>query len=88
MEEVQGLEETVRRLGGFGSTRVKRLNDIEVKKEMEVKNDRTDEKNDEDKNETLKGDLVMVSKGLIEAEKRLKQHLGCPVRDRSFPSSN
>ena len=32
MEEVQGLEDTLRGSGGFGSTRVNGKNDTEVKK--------------------------------------------------------
>ena len=55
---------------------------------MEVKNERTDDKNDEDKNETLKGRLVVVSKGLKRTENRLKKCPGCPGKDRPYPSSN
>ena len=50
VEEVQGLDQTVRGSGGFGSTGVKGKNDTEVKKEMNDQNERT-----VDKNETLKG---------------------------------
>ena len=51
VEEVQGLGETVRGVGGFGSTGVKGKNDTgEMKKEMNDQNERT-----VDKNETLKG---------------------------------
>ena len=54
VEEVQALEESVRGSGGFGSIGVNGKNDTKEKKEMEVKNERTDNKNDEGKNETLK----------------------------------
>ena len=50
MEEVQGLEDTVRGIGGFGSTVVKKENDTEMEKVLKGKNERI-----EDKNETLKG---------------------------------
>ena len=50
VEEVQGLDETVRGSGGFGSTGVKGKNDTEMKKEMNDQNERI-----VDKNETLKG---------------------------------
>ena len=52
MEEVQGLEETIRGSGGFGSTGGERENDTDEKKKMDEKNERT-----EDKNETLKGSV-------------------------------
>ena len=56
MEEVQGLEDTVRGIGGFGSTGVKSRNDTSEKKGTIGKNERTGKKNDEKvKNETLKG---------------------------------
>ena len=57
VEEVQGLGDTVRGSGGFGSTGVKGKNDTEVKKEMNDQKERTVEKEKERecKNETLKG---------------------------------
>ena len=59
VEEVQGLDDTVRGSGGFGSTGVKSGNDtsqINEKKNEIGKNERTGEKNEsDDKNETLKG---------------------------------
>ena len=54
VEEMQGLEEIARKSGGFGSIGVRKENDTEVKKEMEVKNERSDEKDKKVKNETLK----------------------------------
>ena len=61
MKEVQGLEDTVRGSGGFGSTRVKSEDDtsrISEKMNENDKNERTGEKKEsEDKNETLKGRL-------------------------------
>ena len=69
VEEVQGLEESVRGSGGFGSIGVNGKNDTEKKKEMEVKNQRTDDKNDKDKNETLKG---RFSSGKQRTEKNKK----------------
>ena len=50
VKEVQGLEDTVRGTGGFGSTRVKSGKDTGEKNETNGKNERT-----EVKNETLKG---------------------------------
>ena len=50
VEEVQGLDDTVRGTGGFGSTGVKSGKDTGKKNEMNGKNERT-----EVKNETLKG---------------------------------
>ena len=59
VEKVQGLDNTVRQTGGFGSTGVKPGNDtgkISEEKEKNGENERTDEKKEsEDKNETLKG---------------------------------
>ena len=59
IEEVQGLDNTVRGSGGFGSTRVKPGNDtgrISEKKNEKGENERTGEKKESaDKNETLKG---------------------------------
>ena len=59
VEEVQGLDDTVRGSGGFGSTGVKSGNDtgsISEKKNENGENERTGEKKEsEDKNETLKG---------------------------------
>ena len=59
VEEVQGLDDTVRGSGGFGSTRVKPENDTgrsSEKKNKNGQNERTGEqKESEDKNETLKG---------------------------------
>ena len=59
VEEVQGLDDTVRGSGGFGSTGVKSGNDtgrISEKRNEKGKNERTGEKKErEDKNETLKG---------------------------------
>ena len=69
VEEVQALEESVRGSGGFGSTGVNGKNDTEKKKEIEVKNERTNDKNDEDKNETLKG---RISGGEQRTEKNRK----------------
>ena len=58
VEEVQGLDNTVRGSGGFGSTGVKSGNDtgqISEKKNENGENERTGEKKEsEDKNETLK----------------------------------
>ena len=50
VEEVQGLGDTVRGVGGFGSTGVKGKNDTDEKKETNDQKERT-----VDKNETLKG---------------------------------
>ena len=60
VEEVQGLGETVRGSGGFGSTGVKSGNDIsQINEKMNGngKNERTGEKKESEtvKNETLKG---------------------------------
>ena len=55
VEEVQGLEDTVRGVGGFGSTGVNRQNDTGEKKKVNGDNERTNKKDDEVKNETLKG---------------------------------
>ena len=57
VEEVQGLEDTVRGSGGFGSTRVSKKKDTDEKNETNGKNERTGEKNEHEKvkNETLKG---------------------------------
>ena len=60
VEEVQGLDSTVRGSGGFGSTGVKSRNDtgrISKEKETNGKNERTGEEkeNEKVKNETLKG---------------------------------
>ena len=59
VEEVQGLDNTIRGTGGFGSTGVKSENDTgrnSEKKNENGENEGTGEKNEsEDKNETLKG---------------------------------
>ena len=55
MEEVQGLEDTVYGIGGFGSTGVNEKNDTEVKKEMKGENEQSEKKAEEIKTETLKG---------------------------------
>ena len=73
VEEVSGLDGTVRGSGGFGSTGVNGKNDTEEKKEMEVKNERTDDKNDEGKNEILKG---RFSSGKQRTEKNRKSAEG------------
>ena len=66
VEEVQGLEETVRGSGGFGSTGMKSANDtseISGEKEKNGKNERAEVENErENKNETLKG--TMMERGL------------------------
>ena len=56
-EEVQGLEDTVRGSGGFGSIGVTRQNDTSQKKEGKGENERTSKKDSEVKNETLKGSV-------------------------------
>ena len=58
VEEVQGLGDTVRGSGGFGSTGVKGKNDTDEKKGMIDQKERTVEKEKERKcqNETLKGE--------------------------------
>ena len=55
MEEVQGLEDTVRGSSGFGSTGLNRQNDTGEEKEMNGRNERTGKKDEVVKNETLKG---------------------------------
>ena len=56
MEEVQGLDDTVRGVGGFGSTGVNEKKDTGEENESNEQNQRTGEKNDEKvKNETLQG---------------------------------
>ena len=56
MEEVQGLEDTVRGVGGFGNTGVNEKNDTGEKKGTIEQNERTEKKeNEKVKNETLKG---------------------------------
>ena len=60
VEEVQGLEETVRGSGGFGSTGMQAENDTGMEREEKGtngKNERTEVKkeNEKVKNETLKG---------------------------------
>ena len=55
VEEVQGLEDTVRGVGGFGNTGVNEKKDIGEKSEGNGQNKRTSENNKMVKNETLKG---------------------------------
>ena len=55
VEEVQGLEDAVYRVGGFGSTGVSEKNDTSEKKEVKGENEKTSEKDEVVKNETLKG---------------------------------
>ena len=74
IEEVQGLDNTVRKFGGFGSTGVKSRNDtnrISDKKNENGQNERTDEKKESemDKNETLKG---RIGKDRIRTVKKMK----------------
>ena len=62
VEEVQGLDDTVRGSGGFGSIGVKFGNDtgqISEEKEMNGQNERTGEKKESEqvKNETVKGSI-------------------------------
>ena len=47
VEEVQGLEDTVRGSDGFGSTGVNEKNDTKEKKEPNGKNERTEKKEEE-----------------------------------------
>ena len=56
-------------------------NDADEKKIWKTK------KNDEDKNETLKGS-DSGKEGLKRAKNRLKERLGYPMRDRSFLSNS
>ena len=46
MEEVQGLEDSVRGSGGFGSTGVKAEKDTSEKNKSNGQNERTNENND------------------------------------------
>ena len=56
MEEVQGLDDTVRGSRGFGSTGVSERKDTGEKNETNEQNERTGEKKESmDKNEILKG---------------------------------
>ena len=80
VEEVQGLDNTVRGTGGFGSTGVKSSNDTgrnSEEKEMNGENERTGEKKEREvKNETLKGRFGSsrtrtVKKTKIEGSSRL-----------------
>ena len=52
---MQGLEDTIRGVGGFGSTGLNRQNDTGAKNEANGENERIGKKDDEVKNETLKG---------------------------------
>ena len=52
---MQGLEDTVCGVGGFSSTEVSEKNDTSEKKEVKDENERTGEKDEVVKNETLKG---------------------------------
>ena len=73
VQEVQGLEDSVRGTGGFGSTGVKSRNDtgqISEKKNEKGENERTEvKKESEDKNETLKG---RIGKDRTRTEKKKK----------------
>ena len=60
-------------------------NETAVKKEIEIENERTDEKNDENKNETLKGRFSSGRQRTAKNRNRLKERPGCPERDRSYP---
>ena len=54
---------------------------------MNGENERIGEKDSKDKNETLKGsssDSTRTDRN----RKRLKEHPGCPMRDKSFPSNS
>ena len=57
VEEVQGLEDTVCGSGGFGSTRVSKKKDTEVKKETNGAKEATEKKDEKAKNKTLKGKI-------------------------------
>ena len=55
MEEVQGLDDTIHGLGGFGSTGVNEKKDTSEKNESNGQNERIGKKNEKVKNEALKG---------------------------------
>ena len=57
VEEVQGLDDTVRGTGGFGSTGMQLGNDTGKGKDVQCKNERTEKEkeNEKAKNEALKG---------------------------------
>ena len=55
VEEVQGLEDTVRGIGGFGSIGVSEKKNTDEKKETNGKNGRNEKMESEVTNETLKG---------------------------------
>ena len=73
VQEVQGLDNTVRGTGGFGSTGVKSRNDtgqIGEKKNEKDENERTEvKKESEDKNETLRG---RIGSNRMRTEKKKK----------------
>ena len=57
------------------------------KKKVNGKNERTGKKDEVVKNETLKGNYSN-RKRTNRTKKRLKEHPGYPVRDRSYPSNS
>ena len=83
VEEVQGLDDTIRGSGGFGSTGVKSRNNTgrnSEEKETNGENERIgeDKNESEDKNETLKGSIRgsrmrAVKKTKIEGSSRLSR---------------
>ena len=63
VEEVRGLDETVRGTGGFGSTGMQLRNDTGTENIVTCKNERTEKEkgNEKAKNETLKGRIGSLS---------------------------
>ena len=85
VEEVQGLDSTVRGSGGFGSTGVQSGNDTGTEKIVHCKNERTEKEkeNEKAKNETLKGRIGSSSgKGTKTGKKKMTEGSSRLSRER------
>ena len=89
VEEVQGLDGTVRGSGGFGSTGIESRNDAGREIDVKCKNERTEREkgNEKAKNETLKGRIGSFSgKGTKTGKKKVTEGSSRLSRERQLIS--
>ena len=85
VEEVSGLDGTVRRISGFGSTGIQSGKDTGEEKDVQCKNERTEKEkgNEKAKNETLKGRIDSISgKGMKTGKKKTTEGSSRLSRER------
>ena len=89
VEEVSGLDGTVRGTSGFGSTGIQSRNDTGEEKDVQCKNERTKKEkgNEKAKNETLKGRIDSISgKGTKTGKKKTTEGSSRLSRERQLIS--